>query len=236
MIVLFTDFGLQGPYCGQMKAVLHAAAPGLPVIDLFSDLAPFNARAAAYLLPAYAGEFPAGSVFLCVVDPGVGGDRAAVIVEAGGYRFVGPDNGLFAMLARRFPDAAWSRISWRPELLSASFHGRDLFAPVVARLANGQPVETEPYPAPLLFPDWPDDLPEIVYVDHYGNAVTGLRAGEIAGDAVLTVEGRKLMPARTFSDAKEGEAFWYGNANGLVEIAVNRGSAAELLGLGSTLR
>ena len=101
MIVLFTDFGLDGPYTGQMKAVLHRETPDATVVDLFADAPAGNPKAAAYLLAAYAAWFPAGTVFLCVVDPGVGGARPAVVVEADGRRYVGPGNGLFELVQRR---------------------------------------------------------------------------------------------------------------------------------------
>src|SRR5689334_6319370 len=101
MVVLFTDFGLEGPYTGQVKAVLYQTAPGLPVIDLFADAPARQPKPAAYLLAAYGVWFPPGTVLLAVVDPGVGGSRAAVIVEAGGRWYVGPDNGLFELAARR---------------------------------------------------------------------------------------------------------------------------------------
>ena len=136
MIVLFTDFGLAGPYTGQMKAVLARDAPGQPVIDLFADAPSRNPRAAAYLLAAYAAWFPAGTVFLAVVDPGVGGIRAPLIVSADGCCYVGPDNGLFELVLRRAREAQVWEITWQPAALSASFHGRDLFAPVAAKLAS----------------------------------------------------------------------------------------------------
>jgi S-adenosylmethionine hydrolase len=101
MIVLFTDFGLEGPYTGQMKAVLHRLAPGIPVIDLFADAPCFDARRSAYLLAAYAEALPSGSVILGVVDPGVGGKRLAIALEADGHWFVGPDNGLGELFWRR---------------------------------------------------------------------------------------------------------------------------------------
>jgi hypothetical protein len=101
MIVLFTDFGLHGPYTGQMKAALHQMAPAIPVIDLFADAPAGNPKASAYLLAAYAGWFPAGTVFLCVVDPGVGGARPAIILEADARWYVGPGNGLFELVQRR---------------------------------------------------------------------------------------------------------------------------------------
>lgn len=231
MIVLFTDFGLSGPYTGQMKAVLHREAPGIPVIDLFADAPAANPAASAYLLAAYAVWFPADTVFLCVVDPGVGGKRPAVIVEANGRWYVGPGNGLFELVQRRAGKPKSWEIDWRPEQLSASFHGRDLFAPVAAMLARGEPPPGQPSDDLDRRPDWPDDLAEIVYLDHYGNAMTGLRAAMLPLDAKLAVAGRMLERAKTFSDRLPGNAFWYENSNGLAEIAVNRGRADRELGL-----
>ena len=230
MIVLFTDFGL--PYSGQMRAVIERLAPGTPVVELFTDAPAFDIQAAAYLLPAYAGEFPAGSVFLCVVDPGVGGARAAMALKADGRWFVGPDNGLFALVARRAAEAAAWEISWRPKALSASFHGRDLFAPVAARLAKGE-APRGPARDPAAGPggDWPDDLTRVIYIDCFGNAMTGIRAASLPDEAVLSLAERRIARARTFSEVPPGEAFWYENANGLAEVAVNQGRAEELLGL-----
>src|SRR5437763_1324312 len=136
-IVLFTDFGSSDPYIGQIKAVLEREAPGVPVIDLLNDAPSFRVRAAAHLLASLVSEFARGSVFIAVVDPGVGSERVPVAVHAGGYHFVGPDNGLLSVFAARARDAQVWRIAWAPERLSASFHGRDLFAPVAARLAAG---------------------------------------------------------------------------------------------------
>jgi S-adenosylmethionine hydrolase len=232
MIVLFTDFGLQGPYTGQMKAVLNQMAPGIPVIDLFADAPVGNPKASAYLLGAYAEWFAAGSVFLCVADPGVGGARPPVILEAGGRWYVGPGNGLFELVERRAASPRSWDINWTPERLSASFHGRDLFAPVAAMLARGdsplgRPRQDEAHRRT----DWPDDLCEIVYIDHYGNAMTGLRAITLQRDARLVASSRVLERAGTFSDRAPGTAFWYENSNGLVEIAVNQGRADRELGL-----
>lgn len=230
MILLFTDFGLEGPYVGQMKAVLHRDAPGVPVIDLFADAPVFDARRSAYLLSAYAMEFPPPSVFLAVVDPGVGGERRPIVVEADGRLFVGPDNGLFELVWRRAAQRRAFVVDWRPARLSASFHGRDLFAPVAARLAREDHAGLSPIERPTQT-DWPDDLAEIVYVDRYGNAMTGLRAASVAEDATIEIADRRLPRLRTFSDALQGDGFWYENSNGLVEIAVNRGRADWDLGL-----
>jgi len=209
-----------------MKAVLHEMAPAIAVIDLFADAPVGNPKAAAYLLAAYAEWFAAGAVFLCVVDPGVGSERPAIIVEADGRWYVGPGNGLFELIERRAKSARSWDIEWKPKYLSASFHGRDLFAPVAAMLARG-----EPPPGRLLGgdarrrTDWPDDLAEIIYIDHFGNAVTGLRAVTLPRNGRLAVAGQVLERARTFSDQTPGTAFWYENSNGLVEIAVNQGRA-----------
>ncbi|MGB5338264.1 MAG: SAM-dependent chlorinase/fluorinase [Gammaproteobacteria bacterium] len=231
MIVLFTDFGLEGPYIGQVEAVLQQQAPGVPVIKLFSDLPPFAIEGAAYLLPAYAGGFPLGTVFLCVVDPGVGSARPGVVVQADTHWYVGPNEGLFSQVMRRA-----GRITCRelalPANASSSFHGRDVFAPAAARVARGVPVEGEPVATTALArPDWPDDLYRVVYIDRFGNAMTGVRASAVAADAVLNVNGHTLQAARTFSDVAAGTAFWYANANGLVEFAVNRGRADAVLGV-----
>ena len=234
MIVLFTDFGPAGPYVGQMRAVLAQAAPEAPVIELLSDAPSREPMASAYLLPAYAEEFPKGAVFLCVIDPGVGGAREPVAVEVDGRWFVGPDNGLFELVLRRARVSRRWRIGWRPERLSASFHGRDLFAPVAARLARGEAANSfgqEISAGAGRRPDWPDDLARIVYIDHFGNAITGLRAAGLAANAAIEAGGQTLSRARTFSDVEEGGAFWYENANGLAEIAVNRGRADATLGL-----
>lgn len=232
MIVLFTDFGWRGPYIGQMKAVLARDAPDVVIVDLLHDAPVYDPRTAAYLLAAYLAELPSGAVLLGVVDPGVGSAaRRPVIVELGKRWLVGPDNGLFAIAARRAGGGLWHEILWRPARLSATFHGRDLFAPVAARLAQGVWPETRRLDAPQsLRLDWPEDLAEVVYVDHYGNLITGMRAGKLGSDDRVAICGRALSSRRTFSDAAVGEVFWYENSSGLVEIAANQGSAAEALG------
>jgi S-adenosyl-L-methionine hydrolase (adenosine-forming) len=232
MIALFTDFGLHGPYTGQVKAVLLEMAPGAPVVDLIADAPVGNPKASAYLLAAYASWFPDRTVFLSVVDPGVGGARPAIVLEADGRWYVGPGNGLFELIRRRAVKACALEIDWKPKRLSASFHGRDLFAPVAAMLARGEPPPGRKYDDSAdRRPDWPDDLSEIIYIDHFGNAMTGLRAATLPPDARLSVGRSVLERARTFSDRPPGAAFWYENSNGLAEIAVNQGRADRDLGL-----
>lgn len=237
MILLFTDFGAAGPYLGQLRTVLAAEAPGVPVIDLMSDAPTHDPFSASDLLAALASHVPAGSVVLAVVDPGVGGERRPAIAEIDGSWYVGPDNGLFEPLLGRADDARWWEISWRPATLSSSFHGRDLFAPIAARLARGERPEADPAMAierpiaELRRPDWPNELPRIIYIDHYGNAVTGMRAASLGDKALLEAGGRPIARARTFGDRPPGGAFWYMNSSGLAEIAVNQGRADATLGL-----
>jgi S-adenosylmethionine hydrolase len=118
MIVLFPDFGLHGPYTGsveELKAVLHQAAAGVPAIDLFADAPVGNAKASAYLLATYAAWFAVGTVFLCIVDPGVGGTRSAIVLEADSRWYVVPGNGLFELILRRAAKTRSWDIDWRPE-------------------------------------------------------------------------------------------------------------------------
>jgi hypothetical protein len=230
-IVLFTDFGSADIYVGQVKSVLQQWAPQTAVIDLANDLPPFNVRAAAHLLDALKTPFPEGSVFICVVDPGVGTARAAIVVEADGRRYVGPDNGLMSVVAARAAAVRFFSIAWRPERLSDSFHGRDLFAPVAARIAAGtlSPEHLRPLPA-LAESFGAEDLGEIIYLDHYGNACTGIRASNVPRDAVLSANGHRISYARVFGEATE-KPFWYENSHGLVEVAMDRVNAAQALGL-----
>lgn len=229
MIVLFTDFGTGDPYVGQMHAAVREQVEA-PVVDLLHHAPNYDMRAGAYLLDALQRPFRPGAIFVGVVDPGVGGQRAPVMIRADGKWYVGPDNGLFGMVCRRARTVESYRIDWRPETLSTSFHGRDLFAPVAAQLFTGTVPESRPW-WPVDTGAWPDELTEVIYIDHYGNAMTGVRAESLSKHTIVRVGDRRLDTATTFSAARDGEPFWYRNSVGLVEIAVKRGSAAALLGL-----
>lgn len=231
MIFLFTDFGAADIYVGQVKAVLQQHAPKVPVIDLLHDAPAFNVKAGAHILAALAARLPKGSVTLAVVDPGVGGLREPVAVLADGRWFVGPDNGLISVAAARAKNIQVFSIGWRPRDLSASFHGRDLFAPVAALLAGGNRRKAKLRNFALDASFGADDISEIIYVDHFGSLVTGLRAAAVPQGRSLAVSGRSIPHARAFSEARQGEVFWYENSLGLVEIAANSASAQQQLGL-----
>ena len=215
MIVLFTDFGVAGPYLGQLKAVLHSNAPGVPVIDLFADAPAHDPRASAYLLGAYCEVIGEASIFLSVV----GSSRKALVVRAGRRWFVGPDNGLFEIVIRRAmqspsaePAVECWEIVWRPDQLSASFHGRDLFAPVAAQLALGDLPDAGGRFEPIAVDaarrsEWPDDLGEAIYIDHFGNVITGLRAAALQPRIGIKVSDRHIPRAKTFSEVSPGLCF-----------------------------
>jgi len=222
VILLFNDFDAAGPYVGQMRAVLARAVPGVPAVEQMSDAPVFDAKASAYLLAALARRMAPGDVCVAVINPSVGGVRDAIALQADGCWFVGPDNGLLAINERYAKESRWWCIDWQPKTLSARFHGRDLFSPVASRFVKvedppGEPLEV----AETVGSDWPSDLAQIICLDHFGNAMTGLRANVFGEDTLLEVSGKELVRARTFSDVPDGTAFWYENANGLAEVTVN---------------
>ena len=171
-------------------------APGVPVIDLFADAPAGNPRSSAYLLAAYVVWFPERTVFLCVVDPGVGGARPALFLEADGRWYVGPGNGLFELVQRRARETRCFEIEWRPKRLSASFHGRDLFAPFAAMLARGDAPPGRPCEDAGRCADWPDDLSEIVLRRSLRQRDDGLKGGGAAAR-------RKAVGGRTRVGARE---------------------------------
>ncbi len=232
MIVLFTDFGASDPYAGQVRARIHELAPAQQVVDLLHEAPDYNAHAGAHLLAAFASAFPPGAVFMCVVDPGVGTERDGVVVAAGGRRFVGPDNGLLSIVAARNADSKVWRIKWQPENASKTFHGRDIFAVIAALIAKGDFPDDKLEERNKLHVEFDaGDLPRVIYIDHYGNAWTGQRASGVSQGTRVVAAGAEFRHADTFGAVGKGEGFWFGNSVGLVELAINRGSAAEKLGL-----
>ncbi|BBA34632.1 uncharacterized protein sS8_2685 [Methylocaldum marinum] len=231
LIFLFTDFGAEGPYLGQMEAVLRMLAPGVGCVNLVSNAPVGEPRRSSYLLAALSKVLPVGSVFLAVVDPGVGGERLPVVVEANGQWFVGPDNGLFNTVAVHSADSEWRVIDWRPAKLSSSFHGRDVFAPIAARIAGRDFDWANHSYCKSELAAWPPDLAEIIYFDHYGNAMTGMRYSPEFDRKTLCMNGRTVTQGNSFCSVPVGEVFWYQNSMGLIEIAVNRGRADRELEL-----
>jgi S-adenosylmethionine hydrolase len=232
VIYLFTDFGAADIYVGQVKTELARHAPAVAVVDLLHEAPAFCIEAGAHLLAALSQRVAADNVILAVVDPGVGTSRKAVVLRAAESYFVGPDNGLLSVVAARSRDSAAWEIVWRPQTLSRSFHGRDLFAPIAARLALGIfPSDALRPLAALEVQLNAADLARIVYIDHYGNAITGLRGDTLAPTALLAIRALEVPHAEVFDRVPAGQMFWYVNSLGLAEIACNSSSAAMTLGL-----
>lgn len=232
MIQIFSDFGAQDIYVGQIKSAIMAHYQNCTVLDLFHEAPPFSPIPAAHLLAALSLRFDVGSVCLAVVDPGVGSTRAGVVMLADDVWYVGPDNGLLSVVAARASKLELWRIQWEPEKCADTFHGRDVFAPIAALIdkgafPHGKLIDTASLEVRLT----DRDLNEIIYIDHYGNAMSGVRGDQVADASILNVGGNTITKARVFSEVTQGELFWYVNSIGLVEIAANMSSADRLLKL-----
>lgn len=240
VITLLTDFGTTDAYVAELKGALLSAAPAATLVDVTHGVAPGDVRSAAYVLNRAWRHFPAGTVHLAVVDPGVGTRRAAFALRAHGHAFVGPDNGIFTGVLRGaeveivelpVPDAA-----------SPTFHGRDLFAPAAAALSSGRALHVLGSP----FTGIPERLStrepwhegktligEVTYVDRFGTLVTNFTPENLPGYATIEVEGVDVGKLhRTYGDVATGGLLAYVGSGGEVEIAVRDGSAARRLGIG----
>ncbi len=245
IVTLLTDFGAGSGYPAQMKGVILQALPDARLVDISHEVPHFDVLAGALLLEACVPRFPARAVHCAVVDPGVGTARRPIcVVDAEGRRLVGPDNGLFTPFLG--PGArAWELADRRvlPEPPSATFHGRDLFAPAAAWLAGGGKAERlgPRIPAPVRL-EWPEperkgDAVEGVCLaaDGFGNLITSIAArhlGEPARVREVRVAGRPARFVRTFGDGAPGELLALVGSGGRLEIAVREGSAAALTGSG----
>lgn len=251
-IALLTDFGLSDHYVGAMKGAILSVCPDAVLVDLVHELPAFDVLAGAFALAAACPAFPAGTVFVAVVDPGVGSPRRGLALSAGGQLFVAPDNGLLGLVMAERGAGPLHEITnaalFRAEV-SATFHARDVFGPVAAHLARGLPLAevgppvADPLPLPVAAPtevapgEW---AAAVVHVDRFGNLTTNLSADRlrrIAQDApasglVVRIEGAAVPLARTYADVPAGEPCALLGSAGFLEIAVNQGQASRLLGAG----
>ena len=231
-IVLATDYGVSGSYVGQLKSVIYKIEPNVQCIDLIHDLPAFNPKASAYLLASHLGYIPENSVVVGVVDPGVGSAREPIVLDGDNFTFVGPNNGLFSIVARKLSNVKLNEIHLTKEPQSKTFHGRDIFAPTAAQIViNSSPVLESMSIDSLVGKDFPNELFEIIYIDYYGNAVTGITCSQIKIDQLVKINDYEIKYAETFSAVKPEECFWYCNSNGLIEIAAREASATEIMNL-----
>jgi S-adenosylmethionine hydrolase len=245
LITLTTDFGLSDSYVAAMKAVLIRRCPEARLIDVTHQIPPQDVLCGSITLERAVDGFPPDTVHLAVVDPGVGTERRMHVVDINRQRIVCPDNGLITWSWRLHGGGQAHEITWRPaKLPSSTFHGRDIFAPVAAMLACGEPIESlaRPIDDPVLLDVAPAesaaDRGRIIHIDHFGNATTNighelLRDQDQAAQArVIRVKGRRVGKLRrTYWDVPPGKPLALIGSSGLLEIAVRDGSAAAELKL-----
>ena len=244
VITLTTDFGLHDAYVAATKGAMLAVAPDVSLVDVSHQILPQDVASGAYILFSAYRYFPAGTVHLAVVDPGVGSARRAIAVETPDYRFVGPDNGLFSGVFQR--ERKWNVVEIRNaaffrSTVSPTFHGRDIFGPVAAHLCSGVPVAKlgPPVTDPIRLDFWTvqerDDVVvgRIVHVDRFGNAISNVGRRRVGDGEVCVRVGENLFEGicRTYTDVPEGEALVLYGSEDTLEVAINRGNAAGKLGL-----
>lgn len=241
IVTFLTDFGLEDGYAGVMKGVVLAHAPGARFVDITHQVPRFNLRAAALILENSFPSFPAGSIHVMVVDPGVGSSRRHLYVEAAGHFFLGPDNGVLGRIAAQnngsvFEIDSTTLGATQP---SSTFHGRDIYALAAAKLLAG--LDSLSFSAPItdskvLHIPEPREVEqglqaEVIYIDHFGNLVTNLRVQHLGGSSCVHLGKDRVAIVRTYSELEEGKPGLILNSWGYYEIASREGSAAQLLGI-----
>ena len=247
IITLTTDFGAADWFAGTMKGVILGINPRVQIVTITHEIPAGDIRAGAFALAASCKFFPKKTIHVAVVDPGVGSQRRALAVQTNNYLFVGPDNAVLSFaLAGETVQAAHQLTNPKFFLqpVSQTFHGRDVFAPVAAHLSKGLPIQKlGPAVKDFLRPDWPGARisqnavrGEIIYIDHFGNAITNLDDSAVPGldrlRCEVFVKRKKLCGVRScYQAVPVGEPVAVLGSCGLLEIAVNGGSAAERFGL-----
>ena len=254
VITLLTDFGERDGFIGVMKGVMMQIAPQAVFIDISHSLTAYSISSASFLNHWSFGYFQAGTVHLCVIDPGVGTERRPIAVESQGHFFVAPDNGVLSPIFRDDPNAkiiALTNSRYWLDFVSDTFHGRDLFSPVAAHLAAGVPIEElgEAISDPVLLPTDPPSLSKdgilchVRYVDRFGNLVTDLDQNtfyewaEIQGyssqDVIISFADTAIQGiSRAYGEKEPGDLVAVFNGYNCLEIAVTTGNASQRTGLG----
>lgn len=247
LVTLTTDFGFRDPYVGVMKGVILSIAPECTLVDLTHGITPHSVLEANFALRGSWKYFPEGTIHVVVVDPGVGGPRRILYLETGGQRFLAPDNGVLSGLleqAERLHAVENTRLF--RDSVSHTFHGRDIFAPVAARIARGldpselgPPVE-DPVTVSWCEPTLQGDEIEgcIIYVDVFGNLVSNITREQVRALGVehprVFLCGREIgTPRPSYTFAGKGEPVAVFGSFGHLEVAVNEGNAAQVFGAGT---
>lgn len=250
VITITTDFGHQGPFVATMKGRILTYLPDARIIDVTHEVPVYWPAEAGFWLARSYEYFPVGSVHVAVVDPGVGTKRDIIGVLAGGHAFLAPDNGLLAPIVNRAPDAVVYRLDvaaitkrLRLPTPSATFHGRDLFAPIAAEIAAGRLAMTDLGPVTQdIVPSWVDEpsvsggqvAGVIITIDHFGNLISNIESSMVQRFVrpIVRTGGHAFPLRRTYGDVRPGEYLALINSFGVLEIARAEQSAAEALGLG----
>lgn len=254
LVILLTDYGADSIYVGELKGAIYSKFPEAKVDSISHSIPPYDIVAAAYMLSESCTVFPKGTVFCCIVDPGVGTARKGIAVETkAGQFFVGPDNGILSLVAERDGlqsiHEASNTALWRDGVTSTTFHGRDIFGPVAGALAKGTPIEeVGAAMKEVVRLDIPSSRIEngramgtVIRADVYGNLVTNIRRTDLdalgikRGDLLQVTVADKTYTAplvNTYADVPEGERLTVIQSIGMVECAINKGSLADTLGAG----
>jgi S-adenosyl-L-methionine hydrolase (adenosine-forming) len=235
ILTFTTDFGLADAYVAEMKGAVLKICPDATLVDVSHGIAPQDVAGGAFALERSIRAFPAGTIHVAVVDPGVGTNRKLMVAQVDGQVVFCPDNGLITWAYRRCPSVATQELLWRPTSgMSATFHGRDVLAPAAALVAagKGDAVPTRRLDRPVLLdsltPAGSLDDARVIHVDRYGNAITNVDASLLTRDAYVLEVG---PIRRTYADVAPGDPVALIGSSGLLEIAVRNENAASQLGL-----
>ncbi|MEN3028712.1 MAG: SAM-dependent chlorinase/fluorinase [Aquificaceae bacterium] len=236
LIAILTDFGNRDGFVGAMKGVILGINPEVNIVDISHEVEPFNVFHGAMLLKAHFSYFPEGTLFLCVVDPGVGSERLPLVVKAGGYTFVGPYNGLFDLALKSLGEKprAYRIEKFTLPMVSQTFHGRDVFAPVIAHLSRGLRPEEVGAPIDYEFTlRWEEPIGEegwmvgkVIYFDRYGNCITNLPCGNYKEGRF---RGQKLEVVSHFLQGERGKPALICGSFGMMELFLPMERAKEKL-------
>jgi S-adenosyl-L-methionine hydrolase (adenosine-forming) len=250
VITITTDFGHQGPFVATIKGQILTRFPAARILDVTHEVPVYWPAEAGFWLARSYSYFPVGSVHVAVVDPGVGTARDIIAVEAAGHVFLAPDNGLLAPIIAATPDPqvfqldmSASKTRFRLATPSATFHGRDIFAPIAAEIAAGRARASDLGPPQReIVPSWVDDPTVsadqvsgvVITIDHFGNLITNIEAGMVQRfrHPVVRTGGHTFPLRRTYGDVRPGEYLALINSFGVIEVARAEQSAAEALGIG----
>lgn len=245
LITLTSDFGTRDGFVAQMKGVILGINSEVKLVDVAHDIEPFSILEGALVVKGLATYYPPGSIHVAVVDPGVGGQRRAIAIEADGQYFVGPDNGIFSLVLGHLGNWKIREVKSSEYTLPdphPTFHGRDIFAPCAACLSIGKsfdsvgPVVTDPVVLPIPNATGAEDgiIGEVMHVDRYGSLMSNIEARMLVHPVKSVFAGKAEIDGVKFffGEVEQGMPLALVNSFGYLEIAVNRGNASETLGMG----